>query len=395
MKIYLILYSSLLLCFGTDAQQITADRVQTAIRQLDSENSNVSREAAEFLAEKVKLENVSPIKKRLETESEFDVKLALQYAIASQGEKSAIKPLIESLGQSGHMGSIYLQKVTGCDFGWDAKAYTKWFDRITDKEFKDFIDRHWQRKPMMDEYAEFSTLYYRKEFYGLKKSEREDSNFPDIPFTEEDKRKLKTLPTAKAWMIFESGLTELQENGNRKEAARLFRRVSTEYGNTYYADQCRELAELLDRMVIEDLNYKRPKNVEGLDAKARIEFHIHNLRDVVAYQISQPGYCHVLNSFSKPSEKKYNAAIELRKIGAPAIPYLMELLEDRRPIRSVGYWRHFRPDRTVLRYQDAAIQIIDAIRSKPVYDRSDTGSYFSTEKPEKRKAIINALRAGK
>ena len=81
----------------------------------------------------------------------------------------------------------------------------------------------------------------------------------------------------------------------------------------------------------------------------------------------------------------YNAADALREIGEPAVPFLIELLEDRRPIRGVGYWRNFRPDRTVLRYQDAAIQIIDAIRAEHAYDRRTTSSYFSTETQERRK----------
>ena len=97
----------------------------------------------------------------------------------------------------------------------------------------------------------------------------------------------------------------------------------------------------------------------------------------------------------KPDKRPYDAAIALREIGEPAIPYLIEILEDRRPIRGVGYWRNFRPSRTVLRYQDAAIQIIDAIRSENAYDRRTTSSYFSTEQPEKRQEIIEALRAEK
>jgi hypothetical protein len=91
----------------------------------------------------------------------------------------------------------------------------------------------------------------------------------------------------------------------------------------------------------------------------------------------------------------YNAAIALWEIGEPAIPYLIDILGDRRPIRGVGYWRDFRPNRTVLRYQDAAIQIIDAIRSGNAYDRRTTSSYFSTERPEIRLEIIEALKADK
>ena len=156
-------------------------------------------------------------------------------------------------------------------------------------------------------------------------------------------------------------------------------------------------------MVAEEKEFNKPENANDLDLESKIKFHIHNLRDVVAYQFSQPGYCHVFGGFTFPTEgglgdsdkRPYDAAVALREIGEPAIPYLIEILEDRRPIRGVGYWRNFRPSRTVLRYQDAAIQIIDAIRSKNAYDRRTTSSYFSTERPDKRKEIIEALKAEK
>jgi hypothetical protein len=89
---------------------------------------------------------------------------------------------------------------------------------------------------------------------------------------------------------------------------------------------------------------------------------------------------------------KGNAAVELKLIGDAAIPTLVALLEDRRPIRSVGYWRSFSPSRTVLRYQDAAAQILNEILPQPFYDRSTTGSYLSNEKPERRAKVIESIR---
>ena len=401
MKLYLTLVASLLICASGMAQESTSDRIQKAIDQLDDANSRVRSDAAEVLAETEKLDDVSSVRTCLKTESDFHVKLALNYAIASQGDKSCIKPLIKSLGNKGHLGYVYLNRVTGRDYGWNAEEYQSWFDRTSDKEFKAFIDERWRRKPMREEYSEFSSLY-SKQYFGSMKSDNKDSIFGDMQLSDAEKKKLETLPTAKAWSIFQTALTELQENGNRKEAARHFRIVATEYRNTYYADDSRELADLLDKMVAEETKFKKPKNVDDLDLESKIKFHIHNLRDVVAYQFSQPGYCHVFGGFSlppeilgKPDKRPYDAAIALREIGEPAIPYLIEILEDRRPIRGIGYWRNFRPSRTVLRYQDAAIQIIDAIRSENAYDRRTTSSYFSTEQPEKRQEIIEALRAEK
>ena len=108
MKLYLTLVASLLICASGMAQESTSDRIQKAIDQLDDANSRVRSDAAEVLAETEKLDDVSSVRTCLKTESDFHVKLALNYAIASQGDKSCIKPLIKSLGNKGHLGYVYL-----------------------------------------------------------------------------------------------------------------------------------------------------------------------------------------------------------------------------------------------------------------------------------------------
>ncbi|MFM7926121.1 MAG: hypothetical protein ACKO9Q_00280 [Pirellula sp.] len=150
---------------------------------------------------------------------------------------------------------------------------------------------------------------------------------------------------------------------------------------------------MLEKMVAEDAEYTPPIDIASLEIDQQIDFHIHNLRDVVAHQFSQPGYCRVLSQLPLSDDEHYNAAGSLRDIGKPAIPRLISLLDDRRPIRAVGYWRDFHPTRTVLRYQDAAIQIIEAIQAGSPYDRRTTSSYFSTERPETQKAVIESLKS--
>ena len=140
MKLYLFLAASLVLCTNGVAQDPTADQIQKAIGQLDDNNSRVRSDAAEFLAETEKLDDILPIKTRLKIESNFHVKLSLNYAVASQGEKSGMQPLIKSLGETGHLGYVYLRRLTGCDYGWNAGEYQSWLDRTSDKEFKVFVD---------------------------------------------------------------------------------------------------------------------------------------------------------------------------------------------------------------------------------------------------------------
>src|SRR5439155_4348695 len=84
---------------------------------------------------------------------------------------------------------------------------------------------------------------------------------------------------------------------------------------------------------------------------------------------------------------------KLKEIGEPAIPALIKLLADRRPTRSVGYWRNFAPSRTVLRFQDAAIQILDELLPAPFYRPNSTGAYFSTESSKVRRRVIRSIKS--
>lgn len=367
--------------------------VGALIARLDDVDKRTREDAAEGLAEIVDPRIPPVLRKRIAEETDFHVKLALHYALASQGDKQALQFLIDSLRQTGHMGANYLGKATPEDYRWNIDQWQKWFDETSDQEFLSFIRERWKRKPMMEEWSEFASLYRRRFFSSFSDSETGEPSGVGDRMTDEEIRRLSEMPTAKAWNLFESALEQLQDKGNREESARLFRKIAADFSNTYYAEQSKELADLLDKMVAEDAEYTSPKDIASLKLDQQIEFHIHNLRDVVAYQFSQPGYCDVLDQLRFSDDKRYNAAEALRDIGKPAIPRLIELLNDRRPIRAVGYWRNFHPERTVLRYQDAAIQIISAIRSSIQYDRSSTSSYFSTELSETQKAVIEELKS--
>lgn len=358
------------------------------IRQLDDADSQKRENAAEKLAESMDSCITQAVTKRLVKEKNFHVRLALHYALASQGNRKALQPLIDSLHQTGHCGSIYLGRATDKDFGWDIKKWQKWFDSTSDDKYRQFIKRRWERKPMMDEWSEFASLFSKRYFNSAL-----DGKVHEFfgPFTEEDQKKLKSLPTAKAWDLFESGLQQLQRKGNRNEAARLFHKVAAEYPDTYYADQSKELANLLDQMVLEDQKYKLPQDIQCLSIPEQITYHIYQLRNLVAYQFSQPGYP-LIFGFPRfdDEEEEYNPAVELRKIGEPAVPFLLNLLEDRRPIRSVSYWRYFVPTRNVLRYQDVAVAVLEEIRPDIGVDLS---RYYSTKDPVKKKLIIERIKS--
>ena len=383
--------SSLLLC----GEVLAADKpnVDLLLAQLTDESTDVREDAAEALADIADPRIAAVLRSRVAVEKDFHARLAMHYALASQGEKKSLQPLIDALYTTGHMGANYLGFVTGEEYRWDIGSWQHWYDKTSEKDFRTLAARRLERKPMMDEWSRFANLYSASFFDDLLEPGEIDDRMTDV-----ERKELVELPTAKAWGEFSVALTELQQNGNRKEAARRFRRVATEFPNTYYADDSRELADLLDKMVVEDEKYHAPAKLADLSVDGQIAHHVHQLRDVVAEQWSQPGYCHVLNNLHQLLDRAEDrpvadAAQSLHAIGKPAVPALIELLDDRRPIRGVGYWRNFHPSRTVLRYQDAAIQLLEAILEQELYDRRTTSSYFSTEKPDRRAEIAEAIRA--
>jgi hypothetical protein len=196
----------------------------------------------------------------------------------------------------------------------------------------------------------------------------------------------------KTWAIFSAGIKSLQDQGNRDQAAGFFEQVANEFPQSRYAKDSKELGSLLRQMLEEDKGWTEPSRPDALPRERKIAYYVYHLRDVNCYQLSQPGTCYLLQDFGR-EHRQTNAAMKLKEIGEPAIPALINLLEDRRPTRSVGYWRDFAPSRTVLRLQDAAIQILDELLPAPFYRPNSTGAYFSTESPEVRDRVIRSIKS--
>jgi hypothetical protein len=195
-----------------------------------------------------------------------------------------------------------------------------------------------------------------------------------------------------AWTLFSAGVETLQGIGDRNRAAESFGQVVAKFPKSHYAADSKELAASLREMVEEDKHWTEPKDPKTLPVEDKIAYFTYHLRDLNCYQISQPGMCYVLQEI-RPEREKTNAAIKLKEIGEPAIPALIQLLKDRRPTRSVGYWRNFSPSRTVLRFQDAAVQILGELLPAAFYGPNSTSAYFSTEPPEVQERVIQSIKS--
>lgn len=261
-----------------------------------------------------------------------------------------------------------------------------WDRETTAESFRLSAIERIKQRPAREEWAKFCSLYSDEFFAAF-----DDAGDAKQPQQTDHRQQLTELPTAQAWERFESAIGALQNDGDRQAAAKGFREVATKYAGTYYAQDSQELADLLDNMLEEDHLWQEPKEVAALSQAEQIAYHVYHLRDVVAHQWSQPGYCHVLSS-GLLDEGKPNSVQALLEMKEAAIPALLALLDDRRPIRAVGYWRNFYPTRTVLRYHDAAIQILNELLPDKPYVRRTTSSYLSAEDEEDRAKIIQRVR---
>jgi len=157
-------------------------------------------------------------------------------------------------------------------------------------------------------------------------------------------------------------------------------------------NKAQEMVSHYKSLIKEDSNWVEPlpEKLKTMDDEQKIRYWLYRLRDLDMGQHSDPGACYVLNEiFWEVSE--VNPALELKKMGETAIPYLIEHLSDSRPTRCKGHWRSYWPEgHYLLRYQDAAIQILNEILPARFYGRVDA-EYFSQESSAVQKEVIDAI----
>lgn len=190
-----------------------------------------------------------------------------------------------------------------------------------------------------------------------------------------------------AWQEFEKGLSLLVSGEPRKEIVAQWEKDAADFPQSDYVEQLREYTTTLKTQSLENAGVQRTsEQLQVLSLNERIAAHIEDFQEINSVQYVQPGECDVLGNGNRTL-----SADAIVRIGRPALPLLIQHLEDRRLTRSIGFRRNFEPQRVVLRVQDVAIRCIETILKTSFYSRSSTSSYFSTESSELRRKVIEAV----
>jgi hypothetical protein len=295
---------------------------------------------------------------QLKEETEFHARLSLGYVLAVHGEKAGLEVLVDSLEQTGHLGYVYLTRVADVDLGWDQDgsaliAWRKWLAGFTDDEYRERVRR-------------------RRLSPEVRRGGKEE---------------------------FEAAVQALCEGADRTAVAGRLREFAKRFPMADTVPDALEAARELDREATEDAAWKEPVDSASLAGDARTTWLVHHLRDAKGAHLRFDGYTSVLPSRRKGDPPATGPVAELVAGGTRSVPVLLGLLEDRRPIRAAGWTmkrtsaREWESVRVVLRYQDAALEMLNVLLPTPTYDRKYTADYLSTEDPEDRAATIADVRS--
>jgi hypothetical protein len=278
--------------------------------------------------------------------------------LATQGERVGLEVLVDSLETTGHLGYVYLTRVTGQDFGWgrDGKGLESW--------------RKWLAGFTADEYRE---------------RVRRERLSPDV--------------RRAGQQAFDAALKSLADGSPRSAVAEALRQLAGKLPSSDAAPEATELAKQLEAEAKEEALWKEPPSSEALSGDARTAWLVHHLRDARGIPLRFDGYTSVLPAKGKGAAPAKAPIVELLSRGPQAIPLLLSLLEDRRTIRATAWatrkvsQREWDSVHVVLRYQDAALEMLNALLPPPTYERKYTATYLSAEDFEARAESIAEVRS--
>ncbi len=329
------------------------------LARMKGADSRAAEDAADALVRVEGDEFVPAALAQLTEETEFHARIALGYVLAAHGEKAGLEVLVGSLAQrAGHLGYVYLTRVAPEDFGWnrDGSSVVKW--------------RAWLAGFTDDEYRE----RVRRE-------------------------RLSPAARSAGREEFEAALESLSGDADRTKVAERLRAYAKSHPRADLVPDALEVARRLDEEAKEDAAWKEPVDPGLLSPPARTAWLVYHLRDAKGVRLPFDGYTSVLPSRRKGAPPSSGPVAELLAGGASSIPVLLELLDDRRPIRGTGWClrrvsaREWASIPVVLRVQDAALEMLNALLPTPNYERKRTADYLSAQDPADRRALIADVRS--
>jgi len=193
------------------------------------------------------------------------------------------------------------------------------------------------------------------------------------------------------WQVLRPAMLAFQNGGAREEFLAVCKKLLADYPGSTYDAQLQSLIEPLEREVAVTPAFMQVP--EGKRSQEQtIRYWVYQLRDVAGHQWSDPGYPEIFPA-AYSSKAPPMATDELVAIGVPAIPYLIDALEDDTPTRTIAWQRSFYPVYFVLRRKDLAMKCLERITGCDFYDEGATYIHLHNDTPERRASVLANVRA--
>jgi hypothetical protein len=189
------------------------------------------------------------------------------------------------------------------------------------------------------------------------------------------------------WQILRPAMFRFQDGGSRKEFLATCKKLLADYPGSEYDKQLESLIKPLEREAATPQPDFLKKKPEERTQEENIRYWIYQLRDLAGQQYFDPGYPDLFS----PTGGSPTAADQLVAFGMPAIPYLIEALDDDTPTRTIGWGRSWDTRYYVLHRQDVAVQCLEKIVGCLFYSSLSSTKHLHEEPLQQRKSIIENI----
>ena len=252
-----------------------------------------------------------------------------------------------------------------------------------ESEKKNKPDDHWARFGEMTS-EPFETVFLARACasQGLNKKAHELFELANRQWKERDREKAISLieflkkdqAHTRMWRaVLAFGTPKI----SRPKLLAQFEDITKHFPESKHVERAQKTVDLLKKMIEEDKAHaaKQILPLDELEGEALIAELIYQLRNQNGQQWSQPGACDIF--LDERGEE--SPAAKLVTLGFPAVPQLIEVLEDQGFTRSVGYHRNFYFSHHVLRVGDCAERILCRIAGRNFYQRTYTNGAMAKD----------------